>query len=102
MLPALETLLERHREVVEVFEHRPPRELVAAKDIVRVDGLGRRVYACPAGTAPATWLQLTAAERASLVEPPPPLPHGHMHRSGPYGFTPEGVAVGGWMVVEDA
>ena len=56
----------------------------------------------PGRNAPATWLQLTAAERASLVEPPPPLPHGHMHRSGPYGFTPEGVAVGGWMVVEDA
>ena len=100
MLPALETLLERHREVVEVFEHKPPRELVAAKDIVRRDNLGRTVVACPAGQVPPHWLELTAAERAGLVEPPPPLPDGYM-RPGPFGFSPVNVAVGRYGFVEE-
>jgi len=101
MLPAIEDLLRGsrgvHREVMEVLEQEPARQLVASKDIVRVDELGRRVCACPAGQAPASWLQLTAAERASLVEPPPPVPAGFLH-AGAGGFTPEGVVTGGWIV----
>jgi hypothetical protein len=89
------------REVVEVFEATPSRELVAAKDIVRRDQLGRAIVACPAGTVPAAWLQLTAAERSALVEPPPPVPDGTLI-PGRYGFTPSGVVTGGWSFAEGA
>jgi len=58
------------------------------------------VVACPAGQSPAAWLQLTAAERAALIEPPPLRPRGHMNRSGAFGFSPEGVVTGGWTFVE--
>lgn len=57
-------LLERlrgsgYREPVEVLEHKPVRELVSPVDLVRVDGLGRSMVACPAGQVPPTWLTLT-------------------------------------------
>ena len=91
-------LLERlrgtsYREHIEVLEHEPPSELVAATDIVRTDQLGRNVVACAAGQVPPTWLTLTAEERDALVEAQPPPPQGHMNRAG-YGFSPEGITVG--------
>jgi hypothetical protein len=89
-------LLERlrpYRHQVEVVEHKPPTELVAAEDIVRVDELGRRVVACPAGKTPAHWLQLTEQERDALIEPPDPPPDGTLE-PGYCGFTPRNVVVG--------
>ena len=101
MLPSIEMLERFHagsyRERAEVVEHKPVRERVAAEDITRVDGLGRTVVTVPAGTVPPSWVALTAAEQASLVEPPPPLRQGHMH-PGPYGFSPEGVVVSGFTI----
>ena len=47
----------------------------------------------PESTVPAAWLQLTPAERDSLVDQPPPVPDGTL-RPGPYGFTPANVVVG--------
>jgi hypothetical protein len=91
-LELLERLREGWRPPVEVLEHEPRRELVASKDILRQDGIGRTVVACPAGQPPAHWLQLTQAERNSLVEPPEPKPQGHLN-PGPYGFSPEGVSM---------
>jgi hypothetical protein len=82
---------------VEVLEHQPRRELVASKDINRLDQLGRTVCACPAGQPPPHWLQLTDAERDSLVEPPPPPPEGFLH-PGAGGFTPEGVRLSGYTI----
>jgi hypothetical protein len=93
-------LLERlrpYREQVEVVERKPPRELVAAEDIIRIDELGRQVVACPAGKSPPHWLELTEQERDTLIEPPESLPEGYLH-PGPYGFTPEGVVVGGYTI----
>jgi hypothetical protein len=87
-------------ERMEVLERHAPRELVAGRDILRRDGLGRTVVACPKGTVPAQWLELSDVERASLVDPPPPVPNGTMH-PGPYGFTPEGVVTGGWSFAEE-
>jgi hypothetical protein len=81
------------REVIEVHEHEPPRELVAAKDITRTDTLGRTVVAVPAGMPPAHWVNLTKAERAALVPPKPRPPTGYPH-PGAGGFTPEGVRLG--------
>jgi hypothetical protein len=78
---------------VEVLEHEPPRELVASKDIIRKDQLGRNVVVVPAGTVPANWVELTAEERASLLPPPESKPLGYLN-PGPFGFSPEGVRVG--------
>jgi hypothetical protein len=96
-MPSME-VLERLRNVgcrppVEVYEPKPPRELVASQDILRPDALGRTVVAVPAGTVPPHWVKLTAAERQALVPPPEPKPRGYLH-PGPFGFTPEGVSVG--------
>jgi len=49
----------------------PP--LQSPKDILRRDQLGRLMVACPKRTVPAAWLELTEAERASLVEQPRPF-----------------------------
>jgi hypothetical protein len=89
----LERLRGGYRERVEVFEREPPRELVAPDDIVRVDGLGRNVVACPAGQSPPHWLQLTSKERDGLVEPPQPPPDGTLE-PGHAGFTPRNTVVG--------
>jgi hypothetical protein len=86
-----------YRERTEVVEHKPARERVAGEDITRVDGLGRTMVAVPKGTVPSSWVALTAAEQASLVEPPPPLQQGLMH-PGPYGFSPHGIVVGGYVL----
>ena len=92
-LDLLEELRAKFKPPIEVLEHQPSRELVASKDINRTDGLGRTVCACPKGQTPPRWLELTKAERDSLVEPPPPPPPGTL-KPGPFGFTPEGVRVG--------
>jgi hypothetical protein len=89
----LERLRGGWREEIEVVEHKPPRELVAAQDITRKDGLGRTVVVVPAGTIPAHWVKLTEQERAALVDPPEPPPDGTLE-GGPYGFTPRNVTVG--------
>ena len=74
-LESLERTLGRfQRQDMKLLEHEPARELVAAKDIVRTDGLGRSVVACPAGQVPPTWLTLTTEERDALVEPHPRSP----------------------------
>jgi hypothetical protein len=95
MRPSFEDLIGRggRRERVEVYERQPPAELVAAKDILRRDQLGRTVVVVPKGCVPPSWLQLTEAEQSSLVDPPPPVPAGTMRRRGPFGFYVEGVAV---------
>ncbi len=95
-MPAMD-LLERlrgsgYRERIEVVEHKPPRELVASVDILRVDHLGRNVVAVPAGTVPHSNVKLTADERASLVKPAPPKPDGWLN-PGAGGFTPENTVV---------
>lgn len=64
------------REHVEVYEHKPPAELVTPVDIVRTDALGRQVCVCPAGQAPPHWLRLSSQERGALVHPPDPPPNG--------------------------
>jgi hypothetical protein len=95
-MQSLEELLSQargRREEIRVFEPKPPRELVASKDILRRDGLGRTVVACPAGQSPAAWLELTADERRSLVSPAPPLPDGTLI-PGAGGFTPVNTRVG--------
>jgi hypothetical protein len=86
-----------YRERTEVVEHKPARERVAGEDITRVDGLGRTMVAVPKGTVPSSWVALTAAEQANLVEPPPPVRQGHMH-PGPYGFSPEGIVMSGFTI----
>ena len=86
-----------YRERVEVLEHKPVRERVAATDIVRTDQLGRRVVACPAGQPPAQWLQLSRPERRALVEPAPPPPDGWLE-PGHAGFTPRNTVVGRWVI----
>ena len=48
MLPAFEALRREPREpVIEMLEHTPPAELVAGRDILRRDQLGRTVVAVP-------------------------------------------------------
>ena len=101
MMRSLETI-ERtlgrfQRQDLKVLEHEPVRELVSPVDLVRLDDRGRKVVACPAGQSPPSWLTLTDAERTGLVVAPPPKPNGHMN-PGPYGFTPENVSVGGYVV----
>jgi hypothetical protein len=101
MTPTLE-MLERfragsYRERIEVVEHKPVRERVAGEDITRVDGLGRTVVAVPNGTVPSSWVALTAAEQASLVEPPRPPPDGWLE-PGHAGFTPFNTVVGRWVI----
>jgi hypothetical protein len=76
-----------------VVEHRPPSELVSPTDLIRVDELGRKYIACPAGQPPHSELQLTDKERSALVEPAPSLPKGHMTPVG-FGFSPSGVVKG--------
>ena len=66
-----QTLGRFQRQEIRVVEHKPARELVAAKDILRTDHLGRTYVACPAGTVPHSELALTDEEGASLVKPPP-------------------------------
>ena len=83
----------RRLPVIELVEHRPPVEKVAPKDFLRRDQLGRTVVACPMGCVPPSHLRLTHAERASLIDPPPPTPPGTMRPSGPFGFYLENVAV---------
>jgi hypothetical protein len=92
-------LLERfrastYREAVEVYERKPPRQLVASEDIIRLDGLGRRVVACPAGKSPPHWLELTAKEREALIVPPDPPPDGTLEPLGCLGFTPRNARLG--------
>jgi hypothetical protein len=96
-LELLERLKAGFREPVEVLERKPPRELVAAEDIIRIDELGRQVVACPAGKAPAHWLELSKEERDSLIEPPDPPPDGTLE-PGSYGFTPRNVVTGGFTI----
>jgi len=101
MLPAIEDLLRgargARREVIEVLEPKPARGLVASRDILRRDELGRTVVAVPKGQPPAHWVELTPVERSQLVEPPPPVPAGFLH-AGAGGFTPEGIVTGGWIL----
>jgi hypothetical protein len=78
---------------IEVHEREAPTELVAARDIIRIDSLGRSILAVPRGMAPSPWVRLTDAERAALVPPKPRPPTGYLH-PGAGGFTPEGVRVG--------
>jgi hypothetical protein len=105
MTPSLEALepfrAGSYRERVEVFEHKPPSELVTPVDIVRTDALGRQVCACPAGQPPAHWLQLTGAERRALVEPDPPPKDGTL-QAGAAGFTPFGIVLGRWTLEQPA
>jgi hypothetical protein len=81
------------RPRIEVHEHEPPAQLVAGKDILRIDGIGRTVLACAAGMPPSPWLRLSDEERAGLVPPKPRPPTGFLV-PGRGGFTPEGVSVG--------
>ena len=93
-IESIEQTLDRfRRNEVTVAEHRPARELVSPTDLLRVDELGRKYVACPAGQVPHSSLQLTDEEERALIKPPPSPPQGHMS-PGPYGFTPEGVVVG--------
>jgi hypothetical protein len=91
----LDRLRQGWHEPVEVVEHEPPGELVTPTDIVRVDDLGRHVVVAPAGTVPHSRVALSAKERDALIEPPEQLPQGHRHPNG-YGFTLEGVVMGGY------
>lgn len=94
MFKSLDDVLGRGRgERIEVFERKPATELVASRDILRHDQLGRTVVACPKGMPPPAWLALSDEERESLVDPPPPVPTGYLHSNG-LGFTPECVRVG--------
>jgi hypothetical protein len=97
-----ETMLEQldrasRGQSVEVYEQEPPKQLVASRDIIRSTAYGTLVVACPKGMPPASWLVLTPEEQASLVEPPPPVPRGTMHAYG-YGFSLEGVVMGGYTI----
>ena len=93
-LESLERTLGRfRRNEITVVEHRPPSELVSPVDLVRVDDLGRKYVACPAGQPPHSELQLTEEERRNLVVAPPPLPQGHMTPVA-YGFSLNGVVKG--------
>ena len=69
-------------------------------DIVRVDELGRRYVACPAGQAPHSGLKLTDDERTALVHAPSPPPDGTME-PGHAGFTPRNILVGDRGVTDD-
>ncbi len=91
MLQSIESRLSGRRVRVDVFEREPARELVASKDILRRDQLGRTVVACPKGMVPSAWLKLSGVERESLVAPPPPPATGTIRRSGGFGFVVEGV-----------
>ena len=86
------------REHIEVFEQKPPTELVTPADIVRTDDLGRRVCVCTAGQTPPHWLQLTRHEHEALVEPSPSPPDGTLE-AGHAGFTPRNIRVG-FTIVE--
>jgi hypothetical protein len=44
---------------------------------------------------PHSRVALSAKERDALIEPPEQLPQGHRHPNG-YGFTLEGVVMGGY------
>jgi hypothetical protein len=89
----LERLREGYRPPVDVLEHEQPRELVAAHDINRPDAIGRTMCACPAGQVPPHWLNLTKAERESLIQPSPPPPDGSLEL-GRCGFTPRNTRLG--------
>ena len=57
-------------------------------DLIRLDQYNRTMVACPAGSAPPSWLALTEDEKAALVHPdngPKPKVHTSL-----YGFNPAG------------
>jgi hypothetical protein len=89
----LERLRGNYRPSLELVEHRPAAELISSVDLVRTDALGRQVVVCPSGQVPPSWLELTTKERASLVDPPQPLPEGWLE-PGHAGFTPHNVRLG--------
>jgi hypothetical protein len=80
---------------VDMDDPPPPHQLVASHDLVRTDQSGRRYIVVPKGQPPDSRVRLTEEEEATLVEPPPSLRRGHLHR-GPYGFSLEGVVIGEW------
>jgi hypothetical protein len=86
--------LRPYREQVEVVERKPPRELVASEDIIRVDDLGRQAVACPVGQVPPHWLELTEQERDTLIDPPDPPRDGTLEPLGCLGFTPRNARLG--------
>jgi hypothetical protein len=88
----LDPLRAGFHDPVEVLERKPPAELVATVDILRTDGLGLQVVACPAGQVPPHW-QLTEQEREALIVPPDPPPDGTLE-PGHSGFTPRNTSHG--------
>jgi hypothetical protein len=84
-LESLERTLGRfQRHDLKVLESEEERAPVTPVDLIRLDQYGRTMIACPAGTAPHSWLELSGEEEKALV----PADQGPKPKvlTGPYGF----------------
>jgi hypothetical protein len=90
---ALERTLTRlQRQDLTVLEDEPAKALVAAEDVLHTDEFGREMVVVPAGCEPASWVELTAAEKPALVHPDD-APKSKVD-TGPFGFNPEDAKAG--------
>ena len=92
-LEALERTLGRFRQnTLRVLEAEEVQAPVSPTDLIRLDQHGRKMVACPAGTSPPAWLELSEQEATALV-PASEGPKAKVHVSQ-HGFNPQDVASG--------